>query len=463
MEALDKKYQKVIDSIKKKIQKSDELTTYLDTEEYDEYKVLIDGYEPELQELYDEVASKSPLQLISLEKAMLDDELEGLYMPKIFGYNVLRGGVQESCKYRFPQDRFKEIIEAMAASNNFDMIKQRVGLSIQIGFALSSDIWITNLIEGISNNSVKYFLDSQKLHKYRDIVTRKMALKKYRKQFESLNFGTADFPTNYVELKTKHHMLRRFLKHRIAGQYDNSSFLGHVKDFISNKELMGHEEYLLIMTMIGMYFELDADGKKQFSSSFKAMTESDTEFTESYMALLEEWHTGEMGVDATADQKMSDLIKGNSNKEIKEYYELTDIIHGKGFIHEDTIDAVRAYYESHEGLSIENECLRYTVLNYFTKLLGNLTPESYADYFELNKTFVLYISIFGNQKFNQSVKEASLKYIKKLIKHFTDKRGRDYQDVKKFVKSTFLDLGFMKDKELVELFKTKRKKKPPVS
>jgi hypothetical protein len=79
---------------------------------------------------------------------------------------------------------------------------------------------------------------------------------------------------------------------------------------------------------------------------------------------------------------------------------------------------------------------------------------------ELNKTFIQYINIFGNQKFNQAVKDISLRYVKRLLKLFVDKRGRDYQDIKKFVKATFLDLGFMKDKELVELFKTKRKKKP---
>ena len=77
----------------------------------------------------------------------------------------------------------------------------------------------------------------------------------------------------------------------------------------------------------------------------------------------------------------------------------------------------------------------------------------------MTKTFILYINIFSNQKFNQDVKDLSLRYIKRLIKAYTDKRGRDYQDIKKFVKSTFLDLNFMKPKELVELFKTKRKKK----
>jgi hypothetical protein len=135
-------------------------------------------------------------------------------------------------------------------------------------------------------------------------------------------------------------------------------------------------------------------------------------------------------------------------------------VHGKGFVHEDSIEAVQTYYGQHEGLSLNNKCLRAGLLNYFTQVMENLPPASYLDYFEMNKTFIQYINIFGNQKFNQAVKDLSLLFVKKLLKSFVDKRGRDYQDIKKFVKATFLDLGFMKDKELVELFKTKRKKKP---
>lgn len=85
---------------------------------------------------------------------------------------------------------------------------------------------------------------------------------------------------------------------------------------------------------------------------------------------------------------------------------------------------------------------------------------NYHDYFEINKTFVAYMSIFSNQEFNQSVKEISFNYVKKLRKVYTDKRGKDYQDIKKFVKSTFLDLGFLKEKQIVEFFKTKRKVAP---
>lgn len=459
MKELDKKYQKVIDQIGAAIQESEELSTYLDTEEYDDYKGLIDAYEGQLQELYDDVAANNPLQLEALEKAMLVDELEGLYMPKLVGYSVLRGDVNESVKYRFPQDHFKDIVLAMASNSNFDMIKQRVGLSLQIGFALSSDIWITNLIESVNNKGVKYFLESQKLHKYREVTARKMALDKYRRQFQSLNFETADFPQTYAELKIQYHRMATFLKHRVAGKYDNSSLTESIKAFITNKDLIGHDEFLRVMTYLGMYFPLDAEGAKQFSQTFESMAKNDSAFSEEFMDLMDELHLSQTGVTPEADKTISKLIKEHSTPEIKKYFTLTDLVHSKGYIHEDAQEAVRNYYEQHEGLSDENECVRHTILNYFVNVLDNLSVDDYQDYFELNKTFIAYMGIFDNQKFNQYVKEASLRYIKKLLKRYTDKRGRDYQDIKKYVSTTFLDLGFMNEKEIKELFKTKRKKK----
>jgi hypothetical protein len=86
--------------------------------------------------------------------------------------------------------------------------------------------------------------------------------------------------------------------------------------------------------------------------------------------------------------------------------------------------------------------------------------DDYPEYFELNKTFTTYMNIFINQEFNQKLKDYSLVYVRKLLKKFTDKRGKDYQDIKKFVSSTFVDLGFLTEKQVVELFKTRRKKKP---
>ena len=67
--------------------------------------------------------------------------------------------------------------------------------------------------------------------------------------------------------------------------------------------------------------------------------------------------------------------------------------------------------------------------------------------------------IFDNQQFNQDMEKISMSYIAKLLKRYTDKRSRDYQDIKKFVSHNFVDYGFLKDKEVVELFKTRRKRK----
>lgn len=118
-----------------------------------------------------------------------------------------------------------------------------------------------------------------------------------------------------------------------------------------------------------------------------------------------------------------------------------DVVHTKGYIHEETILAVKSYYDKHKGLSIENECLREGIFGYCESFLNNLDTESYHEYFEINKVFVSYINTFYNQKFNQNIKELSLRYINRLMDVYTDKRARDYQDIKKFVTSTFIELG----------------------
>ena len=163
---------------------------------------------------------------------------------------------------------------------------------------------------------------------------------------------------------------------------------------------------------------------------------------------------------STANEKsIASTISRDISDELTPYYNLMDVLLSRGFVAEETIDLVREYYFSNEGLSDQNSCLRSVVLNNLSGFLNNLPEEEYQEYFEINKTFSAYMDIFSNQKFNQDLKYLSLKYVKKLKAKYTDKRGKDYQDIKKFVMTTFQDLGFMTEKEIVELFKTRRKKK----
>ena len=76
MIALDKKYADVLESIKASIQGSESLSQYLEEEEESFYKELQDEVEPQIEQLYNEVANHSPLQLEAFETHLLEDGFE---------------------------------------------------------------------------------------------------------------------------------------------------------------------------------------------------------------------------------------------------------------------------------------------------------------------------------------------------------------------------------------------------
>lgn len=459
MEALDKKYIVALDNIKSTIQNSELLTAYLDEEEEEDYNALRTSFLPSIQELYEKAAAENPLQLEAFESHLFDEGFEGLYLPRILGYSVLRGETNERVKYIRPQNHFKNVLLAVCNSNNFDLLRKRIGQSIQVGFALSSDIWITNLVESISNKTVKQFLLSQKLEKYRDFVVRRTGLTKYKKQFESLNYQTAQFPSTSAELAILAASLKTFLIYRTEKGFDNESIMPHIETFLGNKDFYQKREFLELTILIAKSFTHSKSLSKSLVSVMDQFRSSYPDFNNEFFHILNDLIEEGVANSQAASERLSSTVTRTSNDELTEYFNLLDIIHAKGYVHEDSLEATRKYYDNHEGLSIQNECLRNTLLNYFAIFMRNLPLDDYAEYFEINKTFVAYISIFSNQEFNQAVKEISLVYVKKLKKKYTDKRARDYQDIKKFVRTTFVDLGFFKEKQVVEFFKTKRKKK----
>lgn len=459
MEGLDKKYKDKLAAIKKNIQNAPVLAQYLDEEEDELYQSLREEFEPHIHEIYSEVADHKPLQLEALENELIGEAFEGLYSPRILGYSVLRGAINDHYKYYIPQNHFRDILLAIVNSANFDVIKLRIGQAIQIGFALSSDIWITNIIDQIENKKVKLFLAALKVEKYRDLSYRKSAYLKFKKQFESLNFQSSAFPSNIAELKMYFPGLKEFLIYRAKHNYDNKSLKQHIISFLENSSFPNQDEYLQLLMIIGMFYDLDKEETTIYSQSFDRVRKARKDMELEFFTELKMLYESDMSINIDTEKRLISSIDNSENDEISKYLNLLDQIHSKGYIHEDSIEAIRSYYYQHEGLSLNNECLREVIVRQYKNLMENLGPQEYVGYFEINKTIGQYIGIFSNQKFNQKIKEISLKYIRTLLKHYTDKRGRDYQDIKKFVISSFLDYGFMKEKELVELFKTKRKKK----
>lgn len=456
---LDKKYITVLDNIKSSIQISEELKAYLDTEEDEDYKALVSKFESQIHDLYVQVGNENPLQLESFESYLFDEQFEGLYLPKALGYAVLRGRVNDNVKYHRPQNHFSNIIDFIISSSNFEQIKQRVGLSIKIGFALSSDIWITNLLATVSNKRAQSFLESQKSNELRDVKLRRTALVKYRKQFQSLNFQTATFPDDKAGLIAEAGVLKDFLKYRGLGDFPNENLMPVINDFLSKSEFYDSKDFYELCLITGLHFDLDAAGISTLKKAMSDMREKEDKDSYHVFEILNNHSDNIQGITTDSEKRLSQVLDRSKNDEISAYYNMLDTVNSLGYVHPDATNAIREYYYQNEGLSQENEAIRKSILSKLSGFLGNLPVEEYNEYFEINKIFTEYMDIFSNQKFNQDLKELSLKYVKKCLKHYKDKRSKEYQDIKKFVKTTFVDYGFMTEKQVTELFKTKRKPK----
>ncbi len=459
MVAVEKKYEDILDQIKNGIQSSEILAQYLEDEDEEIYKTLQDTFEPSIEELYNSVADHHPLQLESLEKALLDDSFEGLFLPRILGYSVLRGEIDENFKFRKPQQHFRDILLTICNSANFENLKKRIGQTIQVGFALSSDIWITNLQSSIENKKVIQFLASFRNDKYRDLKARKALYENYSMQLNKSNFKSVEFPNTIAELKSSFYALRTFIVHRASRSLDNSSLMDHLTRFISNEQLYPSNQYLELLTIIGLKYNLDDKTAKTFTKAINKIATERTDFKNEFFQIYDSLHTTkELSIEPEDEHNLGKLLVEVKDKQIIRFFDTTNELHSKGFVHIDAIEKVREYYEHHPGMSIENEVLRSSVLIYINKFLKNIEPDNYADYFEINKVIIAYLSIFNNERFKQEVKNTSMIFITKCMNDFKDKRARDYQDVRKYVSSTFKELGFLTEKEIVELFKTRRKK-----
>lgn len=460
MYELDQAYIDRLENLAAEIQESEELRQYLETEEEEDFNHLKELFEPKLAALHEEIAFHNPLQLVSFELVLLDDAFEGLFLPKILGYSVLRGEIDKHYHYVRPQEHFKEILLTICNSANFEILKKRIGQSIQIGFALSSDIWTTNLINSISNKRIRYFLQSQKLEKYRRDNERMIGYDRYKKQFKNENYQTAEFPQTPSELTIQFSPLKHFLIHRINLASDNASIVDHIKTFIGNEAFQGMNEYLQIISLYANFFDLNAEDQADLKVHFNNTRRKLPNFDEQYLTFLLELHRSEeIKWTPDADRRISAILDQSSKDELTAYYDLMMVIHDQGYTSPEAQEAIKVFCDQREGLSVANENVRHTIYYYFAGFVNNLDEDAYTDLFEIAKLFPVYMSIFANQRFNQNLEKISMDYLHKLLKKYIDKRGKDYQDIKKFVATTFVELGFLTEKEVVEMFKSKRKKK----
>ncbi len=458
MKHLNKLYEQNLETIAEAIQSSDILASYLEEEEEAFYKELVETYEPEIEELYTQVALVEPLQIYQLEDKLLDERFEGLFLPRILGYNVLRGALNDRCKYTHAQDRFGRVLSTICDSSNFDYIRKRIGQSVQIGFALSSDIWITSFIEQVSNKKVKQFLQAQKLEKYQYQQERVSGYKVYASQFEKFNSHTTEFPTDLVSQQLLAPGIFNFLKARAVINEYNENFIPEVLAYLEQEKFHHTKEHTISLGLVVNYFDLKKADQTKMGKILNKLRDAD-DFNEIYFNFLLERFKSKLKLTGVNDKRVAALMDlSKAEDDFSRYYAFATNLSTKGYMHDEVIEHVKTLYGQYEGMSLFNECVRNLVLGYFSRFLNNLDVDAYADYFELNKYMVIYMEVFSNEHFNQDIKDLSMTYVVKLMKAFPDKRGKDYQDIKKFVATNFVEMQFMRDKDIVEMFKSKRKK-----
>ncbi|WP_236978327.1 hypothetical protein [Membranihabitans maritimus] len=459
MKPLESSYVEHLKELKSKIQESNLLENYLESEEESDYKEMSDLFEPRIQELYDEVAKNHPLELITLEEELMDEAFEGLFLPRILGYSVLRGAINDDYKYIRPQEQFQKILSTICDSVHFDFIKNRIGQTVQMGFALNSDIWTTSFINNMPNKRVVNYLKSLKSQKLWLLHDRKLAYNKYQRQFGDHNFYTIDFPEDRIELIASYGQFVNFLKYRITNDLDNSSFIEDLVVFLEDLNVYGNQEFVDILGLCIHYIRFEGEEEKRVAKVLNGLRKENNNFEEMHFHFIERLLSSEMQVQSDSYAKVYNILSDNPSDDLFSFYYVQNIIHENGLASETSIEEVKSVYNAHEGLSEFNEALRLAIFNYFQSEMETMQPKDYPDYFELNKLLLTYTNLFDNQQFNQQVKESCIKFVKSCIKVFTDKRGKNYQEVKKFVLGQFQNLFSMKEKEILEIFKTRKKKK----
>lgn len=456
MKAVEKKYIEELREIRDEIQASPQLAAYLESEEETDYKALQEAFEPKIEAIYQRVITKFPLEILALEDELLDDAYEGMMLPRILGYTVLRGTVNDNYRFKSPNDRFHKVLKVILTSNNFDVIQNRIGQSVQIGFALAGDIWVTSFVDELTSKRAENYLKSQTLEKYKHISERKKSVENYRLQFKNHNYYTLDIPKNAVDFTLYKERIREFLIYRIANKLPHDNYEQDLLKILEREELQSATNYIELFVLVVNFMELEEDDQKRMKVLFDKLRTKEG-FDLEYLDELNDIHYTPLFVGYDEDMRVKAYVDSSKKDELTKYYDMMALVADKGYSHPEAIEAIRSSYFAHDGLSIYSECIRRSVFGHFEHFMNNISVEEYHEYFEVNKIFTQYVKIFDNQKFNQGLKNVIVKYLKKCLKRYTDKRGRDYQDIKKFIIASFAEMNLMKEKDVLNMFKTKRK------
>ena len=463
MYELNDTYKAHLDSIAEAIQASPVLAQYLEEEEDEYYEALKAEFEPQIEAAHEQINHYSPVEVESFERYLLDDRFEGLFLPRILGYSVLRPQINERYFYTRQNDHFGTILSYIAGNVNFDQLRSRIGQAVQVGFALSSDIYVTGLVDEIPTKRVRQFLLQQKSDDARTAAGRQQIYNRYKRQFMSRNYQYAPFPMDESELISHTDHMVDFLLYRVSnGELNNDAMPAPLYEFATNESFAGRKELIHPVLIYGAFLTPEGETRDDITAVLSRERKADPErVQEQVMDFLLRLKTDpQIAFGPDQEIALGQIVDRGIEDDLTAYFNLTDRIHSEGYTEPEVQEAVREEVLKHDGLSAFNENVRKSVLVYFDRMAASLGTDEYNEWFSTTgKQFPIYMKIFANEQFNQELRRLAIRYTKRLIKVHTNKRGKDYRDIKKTTVSTWTDYNFMTEKQLKDFFKTPRKRK----
>ena len=328
-----------------------------------------------------------------------------------------------------------------------------------MGLSLCTDIWVTNLVQSFDSRAVRQYLNAQKITRFRDLANRRILYTRYKNQFVKDHYFTCQIPNTLNELKIESATILSFLKARYDKGLDSSSFLDKLIQSLNQESYFGNKEHFRILIFLASFYDLNESQQATIGKLLNDCREKVEDFDELFLQFMLSLAAEGHFFNKEAHLRIHNLLDKSFEDKLGQYFSVMKEVHERGYSDQSVMDLVDTYYRSNRGLSTQNECIRTMLLTYLNNFYSNISEDEYSEFFEMSKIYAPYMSSFNNQKFNQYLKEISLKYVKRLIKRYTDKRSKEYQEIKRFVAATMESLGLMTEKEIIELFKTRRKKR----
>ncbi|MCP9237588.1 hypothetical protein [Lewinella sp. JB7] len=463
MYELNDTYKAHLDAIADAIQASPNLAQYLEEEEDEHYEALKAEFEPQIEAAHEQINHYSPFEIESFERYLMDDRFEGLFLPRVLGYSVLRPEINQMFYYARQNDHFGKLLTYIAGNMNFDQLRTRIGQAVQVGFALSSDIYVTGLIDAIPTKRVRQFLLQQKSDDARTADGRRQIFNRYKRQFASRNYQYAPFPQEAGELVSHTNHAVAFLLQRVSNpELNNDALPAPLYHWVTNPDFAERKEIIRPLVIYGAYLPPQEDAKTAVTEVFNRERKADAKRVSDQVLsfILELKNDPQVIFGKEQEANLGAIIDRSIDDDLTAYFDLTDRIHAEGYDNPEVQEAIQEEVLKQEGLSDFNENIRRTILTYFDELAARLGSDEYNEWFATTgKLFPVYMKVFANEQFNQHLRKLAIRYTKRLIKVHTNKRGKDYRDIKKTTVSTWTDYGFMTEKQLKEFFKTPRKRK----